>query len=52
MPQTHFSRQGHLLYTSNEQGTRLLETAGFAAISHHVKGPPVTPYGRVALETS
>lgn len=52
MAQRHFPRQGHLLYSSDEQVARLLETAGFAEIRHHVKGPPAAPHGRVALATS
>jgi hypothetical protein len=30
----------------------LLAAAGFAAITHHMKGPPAAPQGRVALATS
>jgi SAM-dependent methyltransferase len=52
MAQKHFPPQGHLLYSSDEQVARLLEAAGFAAITHHVKGPPGAPHGRVALATS
>ena len=52
MAQRHFPRQGHLLYDSDEQVTRLLAAAGFAAITHRVKGPPAAPHGRVALATS
>jgi SAM-dependent methyltransferase len=52
MAQRHFPRQGHLLYSSDEQVAQLLAAAGFAAISHHVKGPPASPHGRVALATS
>jgi SAM-dependent methyltransferase len=52
MAQRHFPPQGHLLYSSDEQVARLLAAAGFAAISHHVKGPPASPHGRVALATS
>jgi trans-aconitate methyltransferase len=52
MAQKHFPRQGHLLYDSDEQVARLLAAAGFAAITHHMKGPPAAPQGRVALATS
>ena len=52
MAQKHFPPQGHLLYSSDEQVTRLLHAAGFTTISHHVKGPPATPHGRVALARS
>ena len=52
MAQRHFPRQGHLLYSSDEQVARLLAAAGFAAITHHVKGPSAAPDGRVTLATS
>ena len=52
MAQRHFPRQGHLLYSSDEQIARLLAAAGFAGISHHVKGAPAAPPGRVVLATS
>ena len=52
MAQRHFPRQGHLLYSSDEQIARLLAAAGFAGISHHVKGAPAAPHGRVVLATS
>jgi trans-aconitate methyltransferase len=48
----HFPRQGDLLYDSDEQVARLLAAAGFVAVTHHVKGPPAAPHGRVALATS
>jgi hypothetical protein len=52
MAQRHFPPQGHLLYSSDEQVTRLLAAAGLTANSHHLKGPPAAPHGRVALATS
>ena|SRR5215831_17126005 len=39
MAQKHFPPQGHLLYSSDEQVTRLLPAAGFTNISYHVKAP-------------
>lgn len=52
MAQKHFPQQGHLLYDSDEQAARLLAAAGFAAITHRLKGPPAAPHGRAALATS
>lgn len=52
MAQKHFPPQGHLLYESDDQVARLLRSAGFAAVSHKVKGPPAAPEGRVALATA
>jgi len=52
MAQKHFPQQGHLLYESDEDLTRLLRSAGFSAVSHQVKGPPAAPKGRVALATA
>lgn len=52
MVQKYFPTQGYLLYSSDEQVARLLQEAGFAAITHYVKGPPAAPHGQVTLATS
>jgi trans-aconitate methyltransferase len=49
MAQTHFPRQGHLLYESDSDVKTLLATAGFQSVTHKVKGSPETPHGRLAL---
>jgi hypothetical protein len=50
--QKHFPRQGHLLYSSDDEVANVLRSAGFAAVSHKVKGPPDAPEGLVALATA
>jgi SAM-dependent methyltransferase len=49
MAQTHFPRQGHLLYQSDTDVEVLLGNAGFQSVTHRIKGPPETPHGRLAL---
>jgi trans-aconitate methyltransferase len=49
MAQTHFPRQGHVLYESDSDVQMLLGDAGFQSVTHRVKGPPGTPQGRLAL---
>jgi SAM-dependent methyltransferase len=49
MAQTHFPRQGGVLYESDTDVEVLLGDAGFQSVTHRVKGPPETPHGRLAL---
>ena len=49
MAQTHFPRQGHVLYESELDVASLLEDGGFQSVTHRVKGPPARPEGRLAL---
>jgi SAM-dependent methyltransferase len=49
MAQTHFPRQGHVLYESPTDVEALLGSAGFQSVTHRVKGPPEAPHGRLAL---
>jgi len=52
MAKKHFPQQGHRLYSSEDEVAALLRSAGFAAVSHKVKGPPEAPEGRLALATA
>jgi SAM-dependent methyltransferase len=49
MVQKNFPREGHILYESEDDVTRLLRGAGFATVRYLVKGPPESPEGRIAL---
>jgi SAM-dependent methyltransferase len=52
MAQTHFPRQGHVLYESDTDVEMLLVAGGFQSVRHRVKGSPETPQGRLALATA
>lgn len=52
MARKHFPPQGHRLYSSEDEVAELLRSAGFAAVSHKVKGPPEAPEGRLSLATA
>jgi len=49
MAQTHFPRQGHLLYESDTDVETLLADSGFRSVMHRVMGSPESPHGRLAL---
>ena len=49
MAQNNFPREGHILYGSEGDLTKLLQQAGFANIRYLVKGSPESPDGRLAL---
>jgi trans-aconitate methyltransferase len=49
MAQTHFPRQGHVLYESETDVETLLGDAGFRSVTHRVMGSPEQPQGRLAL---
>ena len=49
MAQKNFPREGHILYGSEGDLTKLLQQAGFASIRYLVKGSPESPDGRLAL---
>jgi hypothetical protein len=49
MAQTHFPRQGHVLYESVNDVEKLLGDAGFQSVTHRVKGSAEAPQGRLAL---
>jgi trans-aconitate methyltransferase len=52
MAQRRFPRAGHRLYESDDEVTRLAVAAGFASVTHIVKGLAEAPEGRVMLATS
>jgi trans-aconitate methyltransferase len=49
MAQTHFPRQGHVLYESDADVETLLSDGGFQSVTHRVKGSAETPHGRLTL---
>ncbi|MCI4347120.1 MAG: class I SAM-dependent methyltransferase [Thermoplasmata archaeon] len=49
MVQKNFPREGHILYDSEDDVTRLLREAGFATVRYLVKGALESPEGRLAL---
>jgi trans-aconitate methyltransferase len=52
MAQKRFPAAGHHLYEADEEVTRLATAAGFASVTHIVKGPAEAPEGRVMLATA
>jgi SAM-dependent methyltransferase len=47
--QKNFPKEGHLLYDTDDELARLLESAGFKSPTFVVKGPKDAPEGRLAL---
>jgi hypothetical protein len=52
MAQKRFPPAGHRLYASQDEVSALATSAGFAAVTHEVKGPAEAPDGRVLLATA
>jgi trans-aconitate methyltransferase len=49
MARKRFPQDGHLLYDSADEVGELARAAGFATVSHLVKGPAEAPHGRLVL---
>ena len=49
MAQKRFPPAGHNLYETDDDLTQLAHAAGFASVTHAVKGSAVAPAGRVML---
>ena len=52
MAQTHFPRQGHLLYESDTDVETLLVDSGFRSVMHRVMGSAESPHLRLTLGRS
>ena len=52
LAQKRFPTAGHRLYETEDELTQLATAAGFASITHKVKGPADAPEGRLTLATA